>query len=453
MGLPSRFEHQNASITKLWKLPRGLDYSDAGTGKTRTQIDLFYARRLTGGGCALILAPKMLLESAWKEDFNKFAPDLKVSVAYAKNRAAAFTAEADVYVTNVDATRWLAKQPPKFFKRFEVLIIDEISAFKHRTSLRSRSLRKIIKHFIFRYGLTGTPNANHILDVWHQAFVIDDGVRLGRTFSAYRASVAFPVQVGPQANMVKWEEKPGSSAAVSDLLSDITLRYELEQCHDMPKNHMYPVHYNLPFAHRKAYDELERHAVLLTKNNEVVNAVNAAALVTKLLQVASGSVYDEDSNVVEVDTARYELIADLADARPHTLIFFNWRHQVEALQAALKQRGLTSCVLDGSTSVQDRARYVSEFQEGLYRVCLAHPQSAAHGLTLTRATTAIWASPTYNLEHFLQGNRRIYRAGQTKRTETILVTAKGTLEEKVYTKLKDKDERQLDFLKFISALS
>jgi len=430
-----------------------LDYSDAGTGKTRTQIDLFYARRLTGGGCALILAPKMLLESAWKEDFNKFAPDLKVSVAYAKNRAAAFTAEADVYVTNVDATRWLAKQPPKFFKRFEVLIIDEISAFKHRTSLRSRSLRKIIKHFIFRYGLTGTPNANHILDVWHQAFVIDDGVRLGRTFSAYRASVAFPVQVGPQANMVKWEEKPGSSAAVSDLLSDITLRYELEQCHDMPKNHMYPVHYNLPFAHRKAYDELERHAVLLTKNNEVVNAVNAAALVTKLLQVASGSVYDEDSNVVEVDTARYELIADLADARPHTLIFFNWRHQVEALQAALKQRGLTSCVLDGSTSVQDRARYVSEFQEGLYRVCLAHPQSAAHGLTLTRATTAIWASPTYNLEHFLQGNRRIYRAGQTKRTETILVTAKGTLEEKVYTKLKDKDERQLDFLKFISALS
>ena len=81
---------------------------------------------------------------------------------------------------------------------------------------------------------------------------------------------------------------------------------------------------------------------------------------------------------------------------------------------------------------------------------LAHPQSAAHGLTLTKGTATIWASPTYNLEHFLQGNRRIYRAGQTQKTETIMVLASGTVEDKVFQSLQEKDARQgnlLDLLK------
>jgi SNF2 family DNA or RNA helicase len=72
---------------------------------------------------------------------------------------------------------------------------------------------------------------------------------------------------------------------------------------------------------------------------------------------------------------------------------------------------------------------------------------------LTRATTAIWASPTYNLEHFIQGNHRIYRAGQTRKTETILVTAKGTIEHRVYQILTSKDRKQSDFLHMLQELA
>jgi len=83
---------------------------------------------------------------------------------------------------------------------------------------------------------------------------------------------------------------------------------------------------------------------------------------------------------------------------------------------------------------------------------LAHPQSAAHGLTLTKGTTTIWASPTYNLEHFLQGNRRIYRAGQTQKTETIVVLAPNTVEEGVFKKLQEKDVRQGSMLNLLNEL-
>ena len=104
---------------------RVLDASDPGTGKTRVQIELFKARRANGGGVALVIAPKSLLRSAWEDDFKKFSPGTIVSVATALNREKAFATPADVYVTNTDAVNWLAKQPKKFFERFDTLIVDE----------------------------------------------------------------------------------------------------------------------------------------------------------------------------------------------------------------------------------------------------------------------------------------------------------------------------------------
>lgn len=447
-----QFRHQTESVNAFLNIERGLDLSDPGTGKTRVQIDLFAIRRAKGGGRALVIAPKSLLESAWDEDIKKFQPKLTTSIAYAYKRAEKFETTADVYITNTDATRWLAKQRPSFFRKFDTLIIDEASAFKHRTSLRSRSLKKIIKYFRYRYGLTGTPNANSILDIWHQAFIIDGGERLGRSFMAFRSTMASPTQIGPQPNMVRWDDKPGSAAAVGDLLSDITVRYAFEECHDIPKNHMYTIRYTLSPRQQLAYDHMERDAILAVSKNEIINAVNAAALVTKLLQIASGAVYDEQGNSVFIEDDRYQLISDLVAARSHSLVFFNWKHQAAQLRQHFERQHITYALLDGSVKSTERVRIINEFQKGYYRVLLAHPQTAAHGLTLTKATSTIWSSPTYNLEHFLQGNRRIYRAGQDKKTETILISAKKTMEPSVYAKLKAKDIKQLGFLRIIRAL-
>ena len=137
------FDHQKKSVDFMRTHERVLDASDPGTGKTRVQIELFTERRRNGGGCALVIAPKSLRRPAWENDFAKFAPHITVSVAQAKGRAQAFARPADVYVTNVDATKWLMEQRPEFFARFDTLILDELSAFKHHTSLRSEALNKI----------------------------------------------------------------------------------------------------------------------------------------------------------------------------------------------------------------------------------------------------------------------------------------------------------------------
>jgi SNF2 family DNA or RNA helicase len=116
-----------------------------------------------------------------------------------------------------------------------------------------------------------------------------------------------------------------------------------------------------------------------------------------------------------------------------------------------QKRGITFGVIDGSVSERKVSETVNYFQRGLYKVIFAHPQSAAHSLTLTRGVATIWASPTYNLEHYLQGLRRIFRAGQTKNTETITVVAQGTIEEKVQAALDAKDLNMTELLSQMKA--
>ncbi len=256
--------------------------------------------------------------------------------------------------------------------------------------------------------------------------------------------------MGPASNMLKWDDRAGVEELVAELLKDIIIRNRLNDCVDIPENHKYVVPFSMSGAHEASYREMERSAILRIDELEV-SAVNAAAVVTKLLQIASGAVYDGDSVKHTVDKDRYELVMDLAEQRKHSVVFFNWTHQRDLLVEECKKRKITHAVIDGTiTSRKERQRIVEFYQAGMYRVLFAHPATAAHGLTLTKGTGTIWASPTYNLEHWIQGNHRIDRAGQTEKTETINVIATGTIEEHVYGVLTGKFGKlttMLDYLK------
>ena len=117
-----------------------------------------------------------------------------------------------------------------------------------------------------------------------------------------------------------------------------------------------------------------------------------------------------------------------------------------------EKKGFNYEGIDGETPAQKRVDIVGRFQAGQIKVLFAHPQSASHGLTLTKATTCIWCSPTYNAEHFQQFNRRIHRAGQSSKTETILIAARDTWEEKVYEKLNGKLGKMENLLHVLNKL-
>ena len=453
MGTPKPMAHQNLSLSFLASRNRVFDMSDPGTGKTPVHIWDSSRRRRKGSGKILVMAPRSLLRSAWGNDFFTFAPDMRVSIARAENRVEAFEETADAYITNIDAADWLAKQKPAFFKDFEHLIIDESTAYKHNTSKRSKAMASIRKYFDVRRLLSGTPNPNGICDIWHQMYLLDDGRRLGSSFFKFRSATCVPEQVGPMSNMIRWVDRDGIEQVVGRLLQDITIRHKFEDCVDIPPNHRFAIRHTMNARHARAYDEMRKSSLLDLQRGGVISAVNGAVLYSKLLQIASGAVYSRpNEDYVLLDRERYELILDLVEARQKCIVFFNWKHQRDELIREAVQRKMSHAIIDGDiTDDKISDQIVTDYQAGVYKVLFAHPRSAGHGLTLTKGTTTIYASPTPDLEHFLQAMKRIYRIGQTERTETIMILAEGTLDERVWESLQGKDVKQSSLLSLLQS--
>jgi SNF2 family DNA or RNA helicase len=439
------FDHQTKTTEFILNRDATFITSDPGTGKTRSVIDA-YAQRKTGK--MLVFAPLSILQSSWGDDIEKFQPDLTYSIAYAKNREEAATADVDVVIVNHDAVKWFDKHP-QHLKGFDTLVVDESTAFKNRTSQRSKAMARISKFFKYRIAMTGTPNPNTVLDTWHQLFILDEGERLGRRFFSFRQAVCTS-RFNGFAN--EWHDKENAQETVASLIFDINIRFELEECIDMPEHIVSDIMIDLPPKAMKAYKQLLYDSAAELETG-AVTAVHAGARATKLLQLCTGAVYNEDGEIIKCHKQRYDLVMDLVEQRAHSVVAFNWRHEREALVEEAEKRGIYFGVIDGTTPAADRTKIVESFQNGELQVIFAHPQSAGHGLTLTRGTTTIWCSPTYNAEHYTQFNRRIYRAGQTKRTETIRIAARDTWEVDVYEKLGGKVFKMSDLLATLKQLT
>ena len=437
-NIPAPYAHQQTTTDFIVNTKCCLITSDPGTGKTRAVLD---AHAILGGK-ALVLAPLSILEAAWGEDISKFQPNINYGVAYAKNRKQVFEDDKnEMVITNFEAVNFLCKNT-QYLKDFDTIIIDEFTAFKNRSAKRSKNLNKIISHFTNRIAMSGTPNSNTILDIWHPAYLVDDGERLGARFFQFRNQVCTPKFNG-FAN--EWIDKPDAEDAVAIRLRDITIRYALSECMDLPDNITRTINTNLSKQIQQKYNLLAKDSVLYTKTG-TVNAVHAGARVKKLLQLVTGAVYDEDKLVQFVHQERYDIVMTLVDQRAHSLVAFNWRHERDALVELAEKQGVSYEIIDGTVKAEKRKDIVARYQAGQIKMLLCHPQSASHGLTLTKANTVIWCSPTYNAEHFQQFNQRIHRAGQTQKTETILIQARNTWEPEVYNKLNTKLGRMENLL-------
>lgn len=459
MALPL-WHHQSYTVAKFSQLHGGLDMSDPGTGKTAAHLAL-YGRRKGRGRC-LVTCPSTLMESAWAHDITKFFPELTYSLSYADTRFDAFEIDSDIVIMNLDGVKALQKKFPrpaqlkKFLGEFDHLIMDEVEAFKHPSSQRSRAAAKVARLMDYKFGLSATPNPQSVTELWHPTLLVDGGKRLGTAFSNFRNAMQTPVQVGPQANHIKWQDKPQAIEIAHVLLDDILVRHAFEEVMtDVPPNHVDTKSIVMPPKLMKLYRQLERAMVMELESGTVVSVTRASALRSKLLQLCSGAMYGEGDVEGEgdyhlIDPYRYQLVADLVEERQHSVTFFNWRHQRIELERQFKARGITYEVIDGSVAQRRRPEIIEEYQRGQYQTLLVNYKTGAHGLTLTRGTTSIIVSPIYEPNYFKQTIHRIYRGGQTQVTNTLLVCARGTVEELVYERLQAGTLRMQDFLRLVA---
>jgi SNF2 family DNA or RNA helicase len=192
--------------------------------------------------------------------------------------------------------------------------------------------------------------------------------------------------------------------------------------------------------------------MLVQAAGEQISAVNAAAKLTKLLQISGGAVYSDTHEVVEFDVSpRLNALMEVLDETEHkVIIFVPFRHTIELVAKHLNEQGVTNEIINGEVAAKERSNIINRFQTSEFpRVLVIQPQSASHGVTLTAADTVVFWSPVMSVETYLQCVARIDRVGQVNKM-TVVHLQGSEIERKMYQMLQskiDSHEKLVDLYK------
>ena len=418
---------------------------DMGLGKTAISLtalldllfDSFEAHRV------LVIAPLRVARDTWPAEIEKW-DHLKmltysVAVGSEKDRKAALMRDADIYIINRENVQWLVDQSGIPFN-FDTVIVDELSSFKNHQSKRFKALMKVRPQVKRIIGLTGTPSANGLMDLWAEFKVLDMGQRLGRFIGMYRNNFFRPDKLNGQI-IYSYKLLPGADKAIYKQISDITISMKATDHLKMPELVMNTHTVELSDDEREHYDELKQTLVLQLPEKEITVA-NAAALTGKLLQMANGAIYDDDGDHIHIHDRKLDALEDLiegANGKP-VLVAYWFKHDLERIKSRFKVREIKS------------SSDIREWNAGKIPVAVIHPASAGHGLNLqTGGSTLIWFGLTWSLELYQQTNARLWRQGQQDTVVIHHIITDDTVDGRVLKALQSKEKIQDSLIAAVKA--
>lgn len=389
----------------------------------------------------LVIAPLRVARDTWPTEIKKWTQlrQLKYSVVIGSEaeRLNALKAKADIYIINRENVDWLVTKSGVYFD-FDMVVIDEVSSFKAASSKRFKSFLKIRPKVKRIVGLTGTPSSNGLMDLWAEFRMLDLGQRLGRYITGFRNTFFVPDKRNQQI-IFSYKPKAGAKEDIYKLISDITISMKSEDYLDMPKCLINKVVVTLSEKERKMYDRLKTDMVLAIGEEEI-DAVNAAALSNKLLQMANGAVYDENGQAILIHDRKLDALDDLiegANGKP-VLIAYWFKHDLERIKKRFKVRELKES--------QD----IADWNKEKIPVAVIHPASAGHGLNLQAGgSTLIWFGLTWSLELYQQTNARLWRQGQKHSVIIHHIVCSETIDENVILTLGHKEKTQEELIKAV----
>jgi SNF2 family DNA or RNA helicase len=287
--------------------------------------------------------------------------------------------------------------------------------------------------------MTGTPAAQTPTDAYGLAKLCVPN-NVPRFFGAFRDKVMLKL------TQYKWVPRQDAQQTVHQVLQP-AIRYTKLECLDLPDLLYSTREVPLTAQQAKYYDALKKQMMTVAAGSEIT-AVNAAAMLNKLLQVAQGAVYTDDGGVVEFDVANRmsELINVIEETDHKILVFIPYRHTLQMVENALLKEGYTVQTIHGGVASTRRADIIKQFQtEDDPRILLLVPQATAHGITLTRADQVVWWGPVASTEIYLQANSRAHRAGQTNKV-TVTHLQGSPVERRMYTMLQNKIDLHLSLV-------
>jgi SNF2 family DNA or RNA helicase len=400
-------------------------------------LDKFEIRKV------LVIAPLRVASQTWPAEIKKWdhlkGLSYSVAVGTEKDRINALMKRATIYIINRENVDWLVNKSGIPFD-FDMVVIDELSSFKSYGAKRFKSLLKVRPSVKRIVGLTGTPSSNGLMDLWAEFRVLDLGQRLGRYITHYRSAYFVPDKRNAEI-IFSYKPLPGAEERIYNQISDITISMKSADYLKMPKCIINEVPVYLSEKEWSIYSDF-RDEMVANLGDEEIDAVNAAVLSGKLLQMANGAVYDDKNKAHLIHDRKLDALEDLiegANGKP-VLVAYWYKHDLERIQKRFPVRQIKT------------PKDIEDWNDGSIPIAAIHPASAGHGLNLqSGGSTLIWFGLTWSLELYQQTNARLYRQGQNETVVIHHIIAKETIDEDVIVALTKKEKTQASLIDAVKA--
>lgn len=432
--------HQHNVASFMVLNPRSFVFAGMGTGKTAAAIwACSYLRRIKRIRRVLVVCPVSIMVDAWGGDLFKCDMGSPYSLVYGSKdqRSRSLGTNRFWNIINFDGVEVVREA--LCAGGYDAVIIDESRAYANTTTSRWKQLNAVAKDMKYVWALSGTPTTKSPMDAHGQAAI----VRPGSVGSRTRFRDMTMTQIRPHV----WVPKPTAWAYVKEVLSPAIYIDKKDVLKDMP-----PVTYSyrqvkLSPGQRRAMSALKAEG-MADVGAGTVSGITASARRIKLLQIASGAVYDDSGAALQYDVDASprvsELLEIIDEAAQAVLVLVSFRHTAAMLGAKLEPLGFKT--ITGDTPRALRTEYLAAMQAGTLKGIVAVAQTMSHGITATAADTTVWFSPPIaGAEVYIQANNRMDRPGQ-KHSMQIIHLYGSPLERDVYTSVESAQGEQTVFL-------
>lgn len=426
-------EYQKPVLDHILDSPRGGVWMGMGMGKTTAALSalemLYFAGMETKP--ALVLAPLRVAQSTWPDEAEKWEHLRNIEVqpivgSVEARQAALWNTNASVFSINYENIPWLIEYLNGKWP-FGPIIADESTRLKSYRSRQGGQRARALSAVAFKHPrfieLTGTPSPNGLKDLWGQAWFLDQGERLGRSYSAFTMRW---FEKGFDGFSVK--PRPHAQAEIEGKLKDICLSLQAKDYFDLKEPIVSKVFVNLPGKARKLYREMEKE-MYIELEGIGVEAFNSASKTGKCHQLANGAAYVGDAadrwvEVHDVKIQALESIVEEAAGMP-VLVAYHFRSDLDRLRKAFPK----ARVLDKNPQT------IRDWNAGKIKVLFAHPASAGHGLNLQDGgNILVYFSIDWNLEYHEQileriGPTRQMQAGHDRPVFVYMILARDTVDD------------------------
>lgn len=447
-GLLTPLRHQRITSDMCTIYQRMFVLNGMGTGKTLAALwAADYLMKIRQVQRVLVISPRSTLRDVWDNTIYQHFPHISHDVLRGTPEVCKekLAKKLRIYIINPESARVRVKLLSA--AGFDMVIVDEVAQVARNNTLTYKAIKTLTDKAVWVWGMTGTPTPNAPTDAYYQ-------VKLVRPSDMPISFFAFRDLVMRKVSQFKWEPRENAEQIVAQYMRPC-VRFSIEDCIDLPPTTYVDLEVDLTAEQQKHYKTLLDDSFTSIHGIDIT-AINAAALISKLIQAACGVVYGKGKATADLDiTHRYEALTDVIDGcAEKTIVFVPFTSVISRLYDKLVSDGYTVAIVDGNVGDSARAIIFNRFRNeprNKLQVILAHPRAMSHGLTLVAASTIVWYAPYPSNETYAQANARIVRPGQTKHTTIVRISATAT-ERNVYRVLEKKGKMQQALLDLLSGV-